>query len=131
MYSEGEIIYHFPLTTQLGQEYQQDIPVAKAKKFRFDFAQAPEETGPGSPDTLPDLDFPRDQRREPAPGPVQLQDQGPKQQFLGPVQGQGPQHQPLGPMDVQNKEPQHKPPGQALQGQTHQSLPMAKNETGN
>ena len=68
MYSEGEIIYHFPLTTQLGQEYQQDIPVAKAKKFRFDFAQAPEETGPGSPDTLPDLDFPGDQRREPAPG---------------------------------------------------------------
>ena len=42
--------------------------MAQAKKFRFDFAQAPEETGPGSPDTLPDLDFPGDQRREPAPG---------------------------------------------------------------
>ena len=42
--------------------------MAKAKKFRFDFAQAPERTGPGSPDTLPDLDFPGDQRREPAPG---------------------------------------------------------------
>ena len=42
--------------------------MAKAKKFRFDFAQAPEETGTGSPDTLPDLDFPGDQRREPAPG---------------------------------------------------------------
>ena len=42
--------------------------MAKAKKFRFDFAQASEETGPGSPDTLPDLEFPGDQRREPAPG---------------------------------------------------------------
>ena len=58
----------FPLNTHVGQEEEQDIPVAKAKRFRSDFAQAPEETGSGSPDTLPDLDFPGDQRREPAPG---------------------------------------------------------------
>ena len=64
-------------------------------------------------------------------GPVQLEDQGLQHQLLGPVQGQGPQHQPLGPVDVQNKEPQHKPQGQALKGQTQQSLPMGKNQRGN
>ena len=42
--------------------------MAKPKKFKFDFAQAPEDTGTGSPDSLPDLPFPGDQRRDPAPG---------------------------------------------------------------
>ena len=127
MYSEGEIIYHFPLTTQLGQENQQDIPVAKAKKFRFDFAQAPEETGPGSPDTLPDLDFPGDQRREPAPWTSTVARPRAQATVPGTSSGTRAPAPALGPVDVQNKEPQHKPLGQALQGQTHQSLPMAKN----